>query len=216
MQRGKRHAQRGHRGSGRRGGTDGRRAAAARSRPASRCRKGSYKTDDQADAPADIPICGLPGAVFWQADLDVDCDGQTTSVCNVQRDPAYQSQTSATDSAGQFLDASTLPYVVIPLPSTRFDYAAAGLALGSVVAVIYNGQVAYGVFGDEGPDNIIGEASYAMAMLLGIDPDPATGGTSSGVTYIAFTGAGSIVRPIEDHAGAERLGQRLAGALVTH
>jgi len=37
--------------------------------------KGTYKTDDQADAPADIPICELTGAVFWQADMDVDCDG---------------------------------------------------------------------------------------------------------------------------------------------
>jgi hypothetical protein len=175
---------------------------------------GNYKADDQPNAPAAIAICGLAGAVFWKADMDIDCDGKTTAVCNLQRDPAYQAETSATDSTGQFLDAATLPYVVVPLPSARFDYAAAGLRLGGVVAVVYNGQVAYGVFGDEGPDNIIGEASYAMAALLGIDPDPATGGTGSGVTYIAFTGAASAVNKIEDHAEAVRLGQMLAATLV--
>ena len=67
---------------------------------------------------------------------------------------------------------------------------------------------------EEGPDNIIGEASYAMATLLGIDPDPATGGTGSGVTYIAFTGPTSVVNKIEDHAEAVRLGQMLAATLL--
>jgi len=31
--------------------------------------------------------------------------------------------------------------------------------------------VQYGIFADEGPQGIIGEASYAMATLLGVDPD---------------------------------------------
>jgi hypothetical protein len=177
---------------------------------------GAYQTDDEASAPANVSICGLSGAVFWQADMDVDCDGKTTDVCNLQRDPWYQPQTSATDSKGQPLDASTLPYVVIPLPSARFDHATAGLGIGSVVAVIYNGKVAYGPIGDEGPENIIGEASYAMATELGIDPDPKTGGTNGPVTYIAFIGATGLVRPIEDHAAAERVGQRLAAGLLTH
>jgi hypothetical protein len=174
---------------------------------------GGYQTDDEASAPATISICGLTGAVFWKADMDIDCDGKTTAVCNAQTDPWYQPQSSATDSKGQFLDASTLPYVVVPLPSARFDYAAAGLGLGSVVAVIHDGKVAYGPIGDEGPENIIGEASYAMAVLLGIDPNPKTGGSVGPVTYIAFTGATGLVKPIEDHAAAERLGQRLAAGL---
>ena len=62
--------------------------------------------------------------------------------------------------------------------------------------------------------NIIGEASHAMAAQLGIDPDPKMGGTNGPVTYIAFIGASSLVRPIEDHAAAERLGGRLAAELV--
>jgi hypothetical protein len=48
--------------------------------------------------------------------------------------------------------------------------------------------VTYAVFGDTGPKTIVGEASYAAAQALGIDPDPKTGGVDSGVTYIVFTG----------------------------
>lgn len=175
---------------------------------------GQYQTDDDASSPAKIPICGLNGAVFWSADMDIDCDGKPSALCSLQTDPAFQPQTSATDSNGEYLDAAKLPYVVVPLPSSRFDYQQAGLELGSVVAVIYDSQVVYGVFGDEGPDNIIGEASYAMASALGIDPDPATGGVDVGVTYIALTGAGAVVAPIEDHDAATALGQQLAAKLV--
>jgi hypothetical protein len=175
-----------------------------------------YKTDDEAGLPANIDVCGLTGAVFWKADMDIDCDGKETTQCNASTDPSFYAGTAASDSNGDPLDAAALPYVVIPSKSTRFDYAAAGIKLGAVVAVIYQGQVQYGVFGDTGPSNIIGEASYAMAASLGIDPDPATGGADSGVTYIVFTGAGAVVAPIEDHAAAVALGQSLAAQLVAN
>jgi hypothetical protein len=173
---------------------------------------GDYATD--SGEAQTIEICGLSSAVFWKADLDVDCDGKMSAQCNLTADPAYQGETSATDSNGDPLDAAALPYVVVPLPSSRFDYAAGGLALGSVIAVIYNGRVQYGVFGDEGPSSIIGEASYAMASSLGIDPDPSTGGVDSGVAYIAFTGSDAVVPVIEDHAMAVALGEARARALV--
>jgi hypothetical protein len=175
---------------------------------------GDYQSDDEDGAPANIPICGLAGAVFWTADMDVDCDGKMSAQCNLQTDAAYQDQTSATDSKGDPLDAASLPFVVVPLPSARFDYDQAGLALGGVIAVIYQGQVRYGVFGDEGPENIIGEASYAMAASLGIDPDPATGGTDGPVTYIAFTGASALVSTIEDHDEAVQVGEARAAELL--
>ena len=176
---------------------------------------GKYKTDEDA-ASATVAICKLTGAYYWQADMDVDCDGKTTTQCNINADPDYQNQTSATDSKGDPLDAANLPYVVIPLPSASFSYKTAGFKLGNVVAVIYKGQLNYGVFGDEGPNDIIGEASYAMAKSLGIDPDPATGGTDSGVTYIAFPGSAAVVNPIEDHAAAVTLGQMLAAQLIAN
>lgn len=165
-------------------------------------------------APANIDVCGLVGAVFWKADLDVDCDGKQSTVCNVSTDPGYQPQTAATDSSGAYLDAATLPYVVVPRVSARFDYRAAGLALGSVVAVLYEGKMELGIIGDLGPSSIIGEASYAMAARLGIDPAPSTGGVPSGVTYIAFTGVAAEVNKKEDHAEAVAIGKALAKKLA--
>jgi hypothetical protein len=158
---------------------------------------------------ANIPICGLTGAVFWKADMDVDCDGERSDVCNKDTDPWYQNQTSGKASDGSWLDASKLPYVVIPGRSDRFDYEAHGIDLGTVVAVIYKGKLAFGVFGDQGPDEIIGEASYAMAQTLGINPDPANGGTSDEVVYIAFQGEDARSAPLEDHDKAAALGSSL-------
>lgn len=173
---------------------------------------GTYATD--TGAPSNISICGFPEAVAWKADLDVDCDGKMTAKCNLTTDPDFMNQTAATDSMGNPLDASALPFVVIPGRGSRFDYRAAGLDMGSVVGVIFNDHVEYGVLGDIGPTAIIGEASYRMAEILGIDPDPSTGGADSGVAYIAFTGAAAMVNVIEDHAEANTLGIERAKLLL--
>lgn len=173
---------------------------------------GPYASDGSGTA--DISICGFPGAVAWTADMDIDCDGKMSTACNLSTDPSYMDQTAATDSNGDPLDAATLPFVVIPGRGTRFDYIDAGLGMRSVVAVIYDGKVEYGVLGDVGPQAIIGEASYAMAVLLGIDPDPSTGGVESGVAYIAFTGTESKALVIEDHDAAVTLGTDRAKLLL--
>lgn len=164
--------------------------------------------------PATIDICGYTGALAWKADMSIDCDGKMSMKCNLATDPAYQDQTAATDSKGDPLDAATLPYVVVPGKSTRFDFLAAGLHMGSVVAVTFDGKLEYGVLGDVGPTAIIGEASYHMAELLGIDPDPSTGGIESGVAYIAFTGPEAEVTVIEDHDEAVRVGVERATAFL--
>lgn len=156
--------------------------------------------------PANVDICGLTGAVFWKSDLDVDCDGKMTPQCNLTTDPNYMSQTAASDSMGNPLDAANLPYVVVPGVSTRWSYRTAGLAMGSVVAVVYQDHLEYGVLGDVGPVAYIGEASYKMAALLGIDPNPRTGGIGGGVAYVAFTGTGAKVTKLEDHAEAVTVG----------
>ncbi|MGO4422787.1 glycoside hydrolase family 75 protein, partial [Streptomyces sp. MCAF7] len=73
-------------------------------------------------------------------------------------------------------------------------------------------KVEYAVVGDTGPTKIIGEASYATANALGIDPDPENGGTDSGVTYILFKN--SSVSPIENHDKAVSVGDGLAQQFV--
>ncbi|MEU5239932.1 glycoside hydrolase family 75 protein [Streptomyces lydicus] len=167
---------------------------------------GKYRTDEETSAT--VPVCGKNGAVFWKADMDVDCDGQTTSRCNADTDPWYQDDTAFHQSNGKPLNAEKLPYVVVPSSSGIWNYASAGIKGGGVVAVIYNNQVEYAVVGDTGPDKIIGEASYAAAKGLGINPDPENGGADSGVTYVLFKN--SKASPIESHADAVSRGDALA------
>lgn len=172
--------------------------------------KGRYRSD--VGSRAEIPVCGTRGAVFWKADMDIDCDGRPGLLCNGRTDPLFSGTTAYQQSDGRYLSAETLPYVVVPTPSGVWDHRVHGIRGGSVVAVIYQDRVQYAVVGDTGPHEIIGEASYATAKALGIRPDPHGGGTSSGVTYIAFKN--SRVSPIEDHVAAVTAGERLAREFV--
>jgi hypothetical protein len=174
---------------------------------------GTQKFATDSGGAKTIPVCQLNGAVWWTSDMDIDCDGGQGAIC--MNDPWYLPDTSATDSNGNPLDASTLPFFVIPLPSNGFDYAAHGIGLGSVAAVIYAGKIEYAIFGDQGPKGIIGEGSFALAEKLGIDSDPAIGGVDSGVTFIVFTGVDAKVSKNEDHNEAIAIGkQRAAKFLV--
>ncbi|MFE9169614.1 glycoside hydrolase family 75 protein [Streptomyces kebangsaanensis] len=176
-------------------------------RPVSR---GRYRLD--ADAPATVPVCGLRGAVFWKADMDIDCDGRPTARCNRRTDPHFSPGAAYAQSNGHRLNAERLPYVVLPAASRIWDHRAHGVGGGSVAAVVYRGRVEYAVVGDIGPRDIIGEASYAAARRLGIPADPSTGGVDSGVTYIVFEH--SRIDAIEDHATAAATGERLARRLL--
>lgn len=167
--------------------------------------------------------CG--SAIYWQADMDVDCDGIPTPPCDT--DPAGQPQTSIVDAAPNGdVDPTLLPYFVIPLglPETAW-YQSHGVELGQVGAVIYNGEVRYGVFADEAGGWFIGEASYAMCQLFlglpngGFDPcSPTMGGIdASEVTYITFTGANRRVTgaQIYDHGRHIALGVEAANAWLS-
>ncbi|WP_433219202.1 ricin-type beta-trefoil lectin domain protein [Dactylosporangium sp. CS-047395] len=171
---------------------------------------GKYATDD--GGAATVAICKSGSAYFWSADMDIDCDGIGTSHCNASTDPWYQAQTSFTTSNGSYFTSESTRYYVIPLPSSRFDYGANGIRPGAVAAVVYNNQVAYAVFADEGPDNIIGEGSYALATALGIDPNPATGGTAGPVTFIVFPS--SVPSPVENNTAIDNTGSAAASAWV--
>ena len=171
---------------------------------------GKYATDDGESST--VNICKQGSAFFWKADMDVDCDGVRTSKCNEDTDPWYQDQTSFETSKGRPFQADSTHYFVIPLPSSRFNYQSSGIKPGSVAAIIYKSKVVYAVFADEGPNNIIGEASYATAKALGIDPDPETGGVDSGVTYIVFPG--KVPSPVESNSAIDSKGISAANAFV--
>jgi len=167
---------------------------------------GLYRTD--SGSTPTIPVCQKTGAVFWKADMDIDCDGQRTTQCNENTDCCFLPDTAFHTSNNQPLNAAVLPYVVVPSSSSIWNFQNFNIQGGAVVAVIFNNRVEYAVVGDTGPNEIIGEASYATANDLGIDPNPSTGGTNGVVTYLIFQG--SRVNPIESHSAAVGLGQQLA------
>ncbi|MDH6218948.1 glycoside hydrolase family 75 protein [Streptomyces pseudovenezuelae] len=182
----------------------------ARARDCTQVSRGRYRSDD--GTPADIPVCGTRDAVFWKADMDIDCDGRPTARCNRRTDPLFSDMTAYQQADGRHLSAERLPYIVVPMASRIWNHRDHGVRGGSVAAVVYRDRVQYAVVGDVGPHDIIGEASYATARGLGIQPDPRGGGTASGVTYIVFKD--SQVKPIEDHAAAVATGERLARMFV--
>ncbi|MFF1449299.1 glycoside hydrolase family 75 protein [Streptomyces sp. NPDC058274] len=173
--------------------------------------KGRYRPDD--GVPATIPVCGKQGAVFWKADMDIDCDGRPGARCNARTDPLFSSSTAFQQSDGRHLDAETLPYIVVPSAGPIWNHRDHGVRGGSVAAVIYQDRVQYAVVGDTGPRELIGEASYATAEGLGIRSDPRGGGTDSGVTYIVFKN--SSVSPIENHRAAVTQGEALARKFIS-
>ncbi|MEC3975271.1 ricin-type beta-trefoil lectin domain protein [Amycolatopsis sp. H20-H5] len=171
---------------------------------------GKYSYDE--GGAATVPVCQAGGAVFFKADMDIDCDGVRTTQCNENTDCCFYNDTAFHTSTDQPLNAAQLPYIVLPQPTSTWDYRNYGIDGGSVVAVIYNNQVTYAVVGDTGPTSIIGEASYATAVNLGINPDPSNGGTEGPVTYVVFPN--THVNPIENHGNAVSLGQQVATQYV--
>ncbi|MBL8683175.1 MAG: glycoside hydrolase family 75 protein [Myxococcales bacterium] len=151
-----------------------------------------------------VPICQSGSAIWFRADMDIDCDGGSSAQC--RSDPYYQSQTSGTSSTGRPLDASTLSFVVIPLDTDGFSFSARNVKMGTVAAIVYAGRIVYGIVGDAGPRGVIGEASAKTAELLGINASPISGGVESGVTYVVFPGV--RVTRNEDAAEARTLAER--------
>jgi hypothetical protein len=175
---------------------------------------GDYNLDSDSQDPdkgVKAAICGLSGAVYWVADMDIDCDGRPTTGKCPGPDMSYQPDTALHGRNGA-LAAAVTPYVVIPN-----NFSAPGLNPGTVVAVIYGAKLQFAVFGDTGPATIIGEASYATAEKLGIPPSPLDGGVlGRTVTYIAFTGTGTVPGDVEDQAATKTLGDQLVTKLIAN
>ena len=164
-----------------------------------------------------VDICKLNGAVYYTAKMAIDCDGKTTPHCpgtGADKDCCYYNDTSFHTPKGEPLSAEYDPYVVIPQ-----DFFYPGLDQnngGNIIAVIYHNQLEFAVFGDQGPTDLIGEASFRTAANLGINSSPASGGVDGDVTYIVFTGT-SGVQPtdLEDQAQIQKLGASLVQQLVS-
>jgi hypothetical protein len=173
-----------------------------------------------------ISLFQTGGAVFFDADMDIDCDGSNNGICG-GTDPSHQNQLSCDANAkcsinnGGPIDAAGTPFYVLPIGSP-FDYASRGIGIGQLAAVINRKtkpvSIVYAPFLDEdGVSQEIGEASAYMAQLLGVPNDPNTGGQDTGLVYIVFRGPGArftSVADMADHQKAILAGQALAATLI--
>ncbi|RAK97555.1 glycoside hydrolase family 75 protein [Aspergillus ibericus CBS 121593] len=149
--------------------------------------------------------CGdIPNAVFLHSDsmggeydnMDIDCDGAHAHGGNCGNDPSIQDQTTFKDQLGQYgisdLDANVHPYVVFG--NTDYDPQRSGMVPLGVMAVVCNGQVVYGIWGDTNGGSVTGEASIALAGLC--FPDAGISGNNGhspdDVMYIGFTGQDAV------------------------
>ncbi|KAJ5899353.1 hypothetical protein N7495_004097 [Penicillium taxi] len=128
------------------------------------------------------------GAAFvWIADMDVDCDGIDYK-CKGNEDGQSETNFGA-------LAAYEVPWIVIPDKfGTTYQSALPGNNIG---AVICDGKMFYGIYGDSDGDDpqVIGEASWLMARTC-FPNDDLNGNAGHGsvdVTYILFTGSDTVL-----------------------
>ncbi|KAJ5657886.1 uncharacterized protein N7484_001535 [Penicillium longicatenatum] len=128
------------------------------------------------------------GAAFvWVADMDVDCDGIDYK-CKGNQDGQSETNFGA-------LAAYEVPWIVIPDKfGTTYQSVLPGNNVG---AVICDGKMFYGIYGDSDGDDpeVIGEASWLMARTC-FPNDDLNGNAGHGsvdVTYILFTGKDAIL-----------------------
>ncbi|KAL7952688.1 chitosanase [Trichoderma compactum] len=151
--------------------------------------------------------CGdLAGAIFLKGssgnydNLDIDCDGANNSAGACANDPSGQSETAFKDTVRTFgisdLDANIHPYVVFGNSgsSPSFNPQSSGMQPLSVMAVVCNNQVFYGIWGDTNGGTSTGEASLALGKLCfpneGLSGD--NGHDPKDVLFIGFTGSGAV------------------------
>jgi hypothetical protein len=152
--------------------------------------------DDAADDTADdagldeLANAGKPGD--WNG-IITDRDGDP--LIQQERDPYpgyYISCTSLSDKTKTFtdptryVDASKIPYVV--LPQEVADRGGARLGDFAVVVNLGNGKSSFAIYADIGT---LGEGSVALANALGIQSDARHGGESDGILYLVFPGSGN-------------------------
>ncbi|PLN86131.1 fungal chitosanase of glycosyl hydrolase group 75-domain-containing protein [Aspergillus taichungensis] len=173
---------------------------------------GGFYDDDKKDA--SFGYCNkfmgdkgfyLKGPGNKLANMDIDCDGQekdSNDRCGGDDDTQYE--TRYKDEVKKMgipdLDTYIHPYVV--LGNERKDGKAtflpekANIEPLSVVAVVCNDRLVYGVWGDTNGDDgdpLIGEASLAMAdMCFGEKYSATSGYSEQDVLYIAFSGKEAV------------------------
>lgn len=159
----------------------------------------------------DYNVVYIQGKKGQLANMDIDCDGIQGSAADDGRcgsSSDTQSQTSFMDTVNEYdskvkdLDANIHPYVVFGNTGkrknyTNFDPTKYGIEPLSVMAVVCNKKLIYGVWGDEngddGPEAMVGEVSISLATAcFGKSMNGDNGHDENDVLYIAFPGSDAV------------------------
>ena len=157
--------------------------------------------------------------LYLDSELQLDTDGWPDG--KGKGDKSWQPTTSLrySDNGGS-LDANRIPYFVLPLPKSWAT--SRGISLGDYAAAIYKGKVAYAVFGDEGPTDLIGEGSIQLLRALGDERLKPNGrilnaGAGPGIVTIVFPGSGQLAHRKDEPtllAAIQSEGARLFAAMT--
>lgn len=141
----------------------------------------------------DLANAGAPGR--WEG-LAKDGDGQPFIQGSNDPFPGYYvsatalaDHSKAVNDPARYVDASKIPFIVLPGGMARQIGARPG-----DFAVVFNernGKSSFAIYGDVGPADRIGEGSVALAENLGIHSDARNGGAHRGVIYLVFPGSGN-------------------------
>lgn len=138
----------------------------------------------------DLSNAGSPG--HWDGVLQDD-DGNPLVQGPSDPFPGYyisctalSDRTKPPHDPARFVDASRIPYIVLPREVARQT----GAWLGDLAVVMNarSGKYSYAIFADVGT---LGEGSIALADNLGIWSDARQGGRRGGIFYLVFPGSGN-------------------------
>jgi hypothetical protein len=139
-------------------------------------------------------------------------------------DPApgfYISTTALTDSSkawndpARFVNAETVPYIVVPRSFIGFLGKGGVCRLGDLALVVNldNGSKIPCIIADIGPNDELGEGSIALATALDIPCSPRSGGCEDGLLTIVFPNSGAT--PAWPRSQAE-INAAVAGLVTAH
>jgi len=144
-------------------------------------------------------------ALIFTGKLSCDCDGYPSCP---SIDPDGQTSTSY-NYGGKAIDATRANYFV--LPSNLSGKLGSIYKLGDIAAIMWNGNVVYAIYADNGPTDKAGEGSMLLLKSLGYtqNPNPRSTTIPSGVTYVVFPGSRSKYGSPYDLAGVAAAGHQL-------
>ncbi|KAI1381117.1 glycoside hydrolase family 75 protein [Hypoxylon crocopeplum] len=158
----------------------------------------------------DYGIIYLQGANGKLANMDIDCDGlidknddgRCGNAHSTQSTTSMKRYVAAYSNGVPDLNPFVHDYVVFGNTGDKpgwvtFDPREYGMQPLSVMAVVCNGKLIYGIWGDtNGDDGVnarVGEASISIATLcFGTDMDGEVGYDNENILYIGFTGNNTV------------------------